>query len=71
MLLGITELLVVVLFVVLLILGVVSGRSRTDAEQDSGFKALFQKQVTLTCWHCGQETDAHKPECQHCQRELK
>jgi len=24
------------------------------------------KQVTLHCPHCGQETPAHQPACQHC-----
>jgi len=26
--------------------------------------------ATLTCWHCGQETHAKQPACEHCGKEL-
>ncbi|MCG6155297.1 hypothetical protein [Rubinisphaera margarita] len=46
--------------------------SKSNSESGPGFwKALFQGNATLTCWHCGKETDALKPRCQHCDRELK
>ncbi len=71
---GAIELLViiVVLIGVIYALNSRSTAAKSSSESAPGFfRALFQGRATLTCWHCGAETDSQKPRCQHCDRELK
>lgn len=36
-----------------------------------GLFAMTEKQGTLTCWHCGEETRAGRKTCTHCGGELQ
>ncbi len=59
---GIVELLIVVLFVVLFAV-LFGGAAR-------GMRRPHLGHVTLNCPHCGAETRADLPTCQHCERDL-
>lgn len=72
---GAIELLVLIVVLIGVIYGLNArgtSESRSRSESSPGFfRALFQGHATLTCWHCGAETDSRKQRCQHCDRELK
>jgi hypothetical protein len=64
---------VLLLFVLVVVIGVVFGLRAAFGGRKSGGNAPEPPAaagVLLNCPHCGEETEAASPQCQHCGKEL-
>jgi hypothetical protein len=43
----------------------------SSMDQIEGAAPFFEKDASLTCYHCGKETVASRKTCQHCGHELQ
>lgn len=43
----------------------------SSMDQIEGSAPFFEKDASLTCYHCGKETIANRKMCRHCGHELQ